>query len=997
MNKYPYLLKLKRKLLKLLSVLQLIIEDVWSSSVNQFKRWFEYAISTYTTAIEWIKSEIARISINTSRWVIFWLTLTTAALSFLAVLSIPEISENISYLYSLNSQFVLIGGALTLFLIIGLISFTVNPILLIGKQSIHNKPSWFLYIFWSLVNSLFTLAVVSKYYEYSIPGNWQQYLVMVLVALTSKWFLESLTKPASYLNFLNFASGSVGNENDKLGFSTPAKNSAEGLFSLPGYVNVAGIYGGFGYGKSSYARMIVENFDNEKVLYTYISLTETNEAKDFSKLFAERWLETLSVRYPKIDMTSYLPYMDSILRESGNGIFSEILKVITSLNRGLVRTRAKYFDTFYEPKNRYTSDRVAKLFGNINDIEESLWVVMVDEIERAQFDEIYRIIEIVERFKSEGRSGLPIKLLFLFCISEPELEEYLNKFENSDPRVHLIKTFFYDDPKSISSRIFLPPVEPEVKLKYVLDLLNKVTDTEDLKLIGKDGEEIKNISAHRIGNPAREFKDHQGALEYIVATLQDSSPRTIGRVIYALEFFYNTFKDRLGVIDKKSIRFSDILALEYIKIEYPYLIDFFQKTIYILVYQSDSRGMSSYFIKKELEEKKLDLVGWVEQITGVTIPENEKENVRNLVGLVAYSYFDFIEKDYQRDIKYQYIGSTSYPEILADYLTLLSDGTQTSYRTNNRLYQEHKDSGKDVLTDILNADLLSYSRFIFEVSQRSIVNLHLGVLNEMSKRILSGKMSLDPMNIGDTVLHEVSYQFVFQLIAIVEKEKDTNNAPKSVETAYGYLKSVLSSKKVPTGTKFIILSSLVNNERGSGSSIHYRLEDAFKRFIKYYEADFRKLIKEVFIEADNRYLSGANVLYENEENFFYTMYQGWSGNPENTEEIKKIQNAAKRKLENYPEAIKLYWNKYPIGEGWETLDDVFENDRFFSVSDTNNPVYMQLDVLIDITKISKVNDPGILSKLKFWENVKSDSKLQGMSIIKADNTLKSFLIRNGYL
>ena len=60
-------------------------------------------------------------------------------------------------------------------------------------------------------------------------------------------------------------------------------------------VHVAAIWGDPGTGKSSYLRMIIESFNPAEVLYTYVSLTEVNEEKGFSKLFADRWISTISL------------------------------------------------------------------------------------------------------------------------------------------------------------------------------------------------------------------------------------------------------------------------------------------------------------------------------------------------------------------------------------------------------------------------------------------------------------------------------------------------------------------------------------------------------------------------------------------------------------------------------------------------------------------------------------------------------------------------------
>ena len=936
----------------------------------------------------WLLSEIHRIKTTISGWVVFWIGIVTCVFAFVLLGSGKEIYHLLLDLYFLNPYVFLLYAIVTLMVFGGLFVFVVNPSAQLNKQELHKQPSWVFYSYWSLINSFLVLAALLFFTDIK---EWWSVLFLPIFVILVKLINEFLGEKVD-LTFTRFASGSVGIDDDKLDFKTSAKNTAEGLLCLNSYVNVVGLYGGLGFGKSSYSRMIIENLNNKKSLYTYISLTETNEAKDFSKLFAERWLGTLSERYPKIDVTSYLPFMDSILRESGNGIISDLLKVISAVNRGLVKTRAYFFDEFYSKKNSVsTSSNVAKLFGNVTDIEEDLWVIMVDEIERAQFDEIYRLVEIVERFKNEGRSGLPIKLLFLFCISEPELGEYLETYVANDPRASLLKTFFYEDPKSITHKIFLPPVESALKQRFVLDLLNKVINREVLDVPDE-------VNPHAIGDPSSSFMNHKDAAEYTIALLMEESPRVISRVVIALDFFYGAFKNNMGELQKNAIRFNDIVVLEYIKIKYPYLMDFFVKTVNVLVNQAEANNMEAYFLKKELEEKKIGLIGWIELVTGKIIPDTKKEEVSKMVGLAMYYYFDFLNRDDVTKTKYKYSGTTSYPEIMRDYLSLIAGGSETNYRGNNRIYNQHKTNlDKSLIVSLGNKELISYARFLYDIPN-SQISLNVDLIKEISERIVTEKIKLDPANVGDTALDEAIYQLIFQIVALTEKEGEHEIPSENLRESFLAVKSVLASPKVITGIKFIMLSSFINNERGGGSTIHFRIENAFKRILRHYDSEIRALIKAVFKEAKERYLTGKKVIYKYEENFFYTLYQGWSGLKDNKEEIDRIRAAAKRGLAKHPEAIKLYWRKYPVGEGWKTLKDVFDGDHFFSMNDTNNPLYMPLETLIAITKQTKIKDPEIQAKLKLWESLKDEPRLKEVSVIKGDtSTLRSFLTRNGFL
>ncbi len=885
----------------------------------------------------------------------------------------------------------IIIGAICFFVSIGFFVFGIDPRKQLNKQNIHNQPSWVYYSYWGIINAFLFCGIFqfSENTESWWSGLWKINLGIVLLIIFSKWLNEFISEKID-LSFKRFSAGAVGKENDELGFISAAKNAADGLVVLKNYVSVVGLYGGLGFGKSSYSRMILENFDTNSTLYTYISLTETNEAKDFSKLFSDRWLETLSERYPKIDINSYLPFMDSILRESGNSIFSEILKLISALNPGLVKTKARFFDPFYSKQNpKFTTNTVAKLFGNISEIKESLWVIVVDEIERAQFDEIYRLVEIVERFKNEGRSGLPIKLLFLFCISDPELSNYLDTFAASDTRAKLLRTFFYEDAKSITHKIFLPPVDPSIKEKYIINALDRVIKEQGITPVGT-------INSYAIGDPTISFKNHQDAVGYIVGLLKESSPRIINRIVNALDFFYGSFKDKAGAAKKDSIRFSDVVAMEYIKIMYPFLIDFFIKTNSFLVNQTERNNIDAYFIKEELKDKKMDLTGWIEKVIERKLSEIEKPKVLEMVGLVMHYYFDFLEKDYEVKNKDKYFGTTSYPEVMHDYLSLTSDSIQTSYRKNNKFYQQHEKGVNIFLKEIENSELASYARFLFDVPSTPI-DINIEVLEELVDRILTQRVEPEPLNIGDTLLDEFVYQIAFQIAAISEKDKSKDRPTKEFRKVFEILKKFFSSK-VNIGVKYIVLNSLANDERGSASVIHSRLRAGFNKLLKYFDTEMRALIKLVFYDAEKRYLNGRQIIYKYEENFFYTLYQGWSGSKDAIEEIKKIRNVAKRGLVKYPQAIKIYWDRYPVNENWETFNDVIEGDRFFLSNDRNTDLYMPLSTLLKITKQAKIEDEEIKNKVRFWSKIKDHPSVKAKSAMTNEkDTLKGVLIRSGFL
>jgi hypothetical protein len=667
--------------------------------------------------------------------------------------------------------------------------------------------------------------------------------------------------------------------------------------------------------------------------------------------------------------------------------------VLSSLDRGLIKTMASEHDSNYaKSKPVFTSETVGKIFANIPVISETIWIIMIDEVERAQIDEVYRVVEIIERFKSEGRSGLPVKLLFIFCISEPDFGDYLKTFGDKDPRVPPLQTFFYGGPKSVSHRIFLPPVEPIVKHRYIDDKINVVAK--------RHGAEIpKEIYAHTFANTTFHFtEEHKNAMGYIVGILAQHSMRVTDRVISSLDFFFAAFRDKTDGLQVNAIRTSDLVALELIKIRYPFLIDFFLKTIYALISQTERNNMEAYQIREKLKERKLGLPEWIEDVTGHKLTDPEKSDALDLVGLVMYYYFDFIAQDHNVKTKDKYFGTTSYPEIMYDYLSLVSDSIETGYRKYSQIYQRHRTFPKSTLVRSLgDGDLIGYARFLFDLYEAPI-SMHVEIISEMSKRLVRRRFKISPMRVEDTLFDEALYQFIFQFVSLAEKEREKQEPSDDLRSAFKALKDVFTSKSVPVGAKMLLLNSLANDDRSGMGSIHSRLEFAFQRLNKFFGAEIKLLVKRVFKEFDDNYLKGNEVLYEKEENFFFTMYQSWSGSKDENEEISKIRAAARRGLRNNVKALRLYWHQYPLKEGWRDLDDVYRDDAFFSRNGNSGILYMPLPDLIEITKKAKINDKELRAKAAFWSKYLKDPRLQNQFVLKDDkSTLRAVMNRRGLL
>ena len=400
------------------------------------------------------------------------------------------------------------------------------------------------------------------------------FAIIFLIILIFGIILKCCTKPL-FVTTLKRRFAPEASNDDDLNFSKSAHEAATAIKDSKKYVSVVALNGGYGEGKSSYARMIIEAIGAEKSLYSYISLTETNATNDFSKLFAKRWFEALNERYPTINIAPHVASLEAILRESTNhsALVSTISQILVKLNFGLNKTVAKFWDLNAlkkeEGKEIFVPNSTAAMFNYIPEIKEDVWIINIDEIERAQLDEIYRVIEVIERFKHEGRFGLPVKLVFLLCVSGSDLQKRLENLKGfGNEKAQLIEDFFFNNPKSRDQNLFLPPISYEKKKEFVINSLNKVLVNPSFKIDSIDPAEIKKPTA----SPENTFLKKADALSFIIEELTKQSPRVTLKVCQELEFFYYHFKDLEGNYAANKLALCDAIGINFIKMEFPWLI-----------------------------------------------------------------------------------------------------------------------------------------------------------------------------------------------------------------------------------------------------------------------------------------------------------------------------------------------------------------------------------------------------------------------------------------
>jgi len=929
---------------------------------------------------------------------IFWDNFRNLAFSVLYYVLLVLISRNLTAsIFPIDDLFSVV--ILVSILITIIVIFSVGIKRFVSKQKLRNQPSWVYYLSQAMMGgtAFFTIfALIKNFFDTT-------YSIFYFLLLGIIYYFYQHISPLEVADFVQFAPDSVGKNDDKFYFKKSAENYTKGINSIRDYISVIAIYGGMGFGKSSFTRMIIESFDKNKTLYTYISLTETNEAKDFSKLFAERWTETLSARYPQIVVFNYLPIIKTILRENGSGLISNILDCLGIIDFGLQKTSSKIQDKSIK-EMKFVSDGIASSFGHIPELEEDRWVIVIDEIERAQLGEIYRVIEVIERFKIEGRTGLPLKITFMLCISREDLDGLTTTFKDKDVQAYQIRTFFDNIGKSITQVIFTPPISRWDMEKYTLSKLKSIVVTEKIL----SSKEFSNIRGNIMRNSSlNQFKKSDAEIiNDAIETIIGLTPRTVNRVIDSYLFALNSFLNKTGIVEKKYIGFGDMLLFEYIKISHPVLIEFFKSTIDDLVVAEERDNISTWLRKEDIKNKKLNLIGWIEDVVNRKLNEKEKNEIPALISMIANSYNDFLQySDYSTGSnKIFYEKRLSYPENLRDYLSSVAGKTETTFKKNNDIYRKHQNS-PIVLDNLKPADLANYSRFLSNLGTIEPA-LHLDILKRFTIILTKKEVQIDAGNYGDTLYDEIVSRAVFSAMSVIEAQPIEENKPTEFTvTAFKQLKEILKSPDVNSGAKFIMLNSFANTSRGSGSSIHLRLNDSFKKLEKYFKEELHQTIRYVFDEFYKTYLEKKKIIYEQEENYFYAMYQSWSGDITKKEEIENLRKIAQNGLAKNFTALKTYWDRYPYKSTYKGINTygklitaIRNEDHFFERDSNSNNLYMPLDLLTKITKTSKIKDKEVKEKLAFWEKFVTDPEFISVNqLSNRQETLKYALIQSGIL
>ncbi len=904
-------------------------------------------------------------------------------------------------------------GLAILPVIIGIFILLVISLLAKGARSqiVHKAQwSWFRLLIYVLSFSLLFAAfqVVNKHYKVILLAIEVLYGVVLLFLFIYLRFNKNKILESTF----QFANGTVGRgDNDILGFTPSADNFGRGLRQLHLPVHVIAITGGMGSGKSTFWRITAEGFDKESTMHTYISLTETNSSNDFTKLFAARWFLSLKQRYAILLSPDYIEQsrLFRVLRDGSHGLLSILIEAGLSINVGIFRTRTQIIDQVSEIKNRPFVDKdTAILFGNIPEIYEKQWYIVIDELERSPIEEVYRVIEVIERFKQMGKNGLPVQLIFVLCYDVDYFENQKSGDKDGDSwleKTRLVQNFLTNNnrksidivqrvPKSsINARIHLITE----RIKSALSVLPKnAFDTNKYRLL--DGlyedkkDDFKDITP-QLAKYSHDLNSKE-LFDFLILRMVDLPPRSTVRLVAELRF-------NMSAVDQKAkeewllnTSLSTFLGMEYMRVIRPELWQFIENAF--LKFDPDLKSfytMYNHWTIDKDNDKRTDREKIYEN-TGIdtSIYSDQElasimEDLNTLVPVVA-KFILTGEDPYENNVT-QYSGTLSDPDNLR-WIIAYNYGERTNFGTYAQLYLQVKQLRWPI--ELADADTIKdFSSFVrnrigySDKTREASLFIAKNILNfiETSKNLYEpSTLDFEQNNVD-----KVTYEFVFQIQeAVFIHEASEENRKQGTELFDAFI----HSNKVPFEAKLIALDAFLN-ESGTGFERVRTREEVFEKYMgdMYFPQLYAEMVKGMF-ELYGKPRSPINV-YNHEANFFYVLYQTWDGVP-NSQNLATLRVIAHKGLTNNTKALEALWSVYPYTEGLKTYKDLTSNLRNFGSTEmtpARRGLFVTLEAMLrfsqtnrNFREVLKQNRP-LKDKVTYWLNVfkegtytKEESELQ---------------------
>lgn len=796
-----------------------------------------------------------------------------------------------------------------------------------------------------------------------------------------------------------FTPDSVSKNDDKFDFKISSEQIAEKIIKDDSVLNVYLLDGSQGYGKSSYARMVVESLGNpQDVLYTYVSLTETNEENDLSKLFEERWETTLEERYPKI-CSGCLDGIADIIRIPETRLsLKDLFGIFKYIDLPINKTKA-IGNNLESKVVKDCSEKNARLFRCVPKIYEKVWAIVFDEVDRALPKEIYRLIEIVERFKYLEDGGFPVKLRFFICVSRDKLYDLLTEVKETDdrPLAGLIDDFF-GFAKSPDSILVLPTVPFVKRREFIRALLKDIYNYNNDEGLYENTKDF----IRRTPDPTQQWLNPVESLQFAINLLANATPRVAKKCINSAFSFSKSFFNKRDVEYRSNIiRFSDLILMEYIKIKYSFLFDFMNQTIEELLSMQKRSIFQMNFIDKQKVSQRISaasgetvisrnpkeiLHDWVKEVC----PNAKEEDLAisiQILSSVAFCYIEYCAVNFQQSLAED---SLSYKRNLDEYLRLSS--VNNKYERFDKLYLEHKATkGADIGIFerlVTSQDLIDYALTICRIKDASVVVL-LNTAKELWRRLKSNEIKFVKHEYSGVSLRKDAVLRIPLLLYLVLEDKLRNiDKDNEGQEAIELFIDILKSSEVEVGLKIALLEYIKSTDVIGKPFSHEMLILFYQDLLKTkYAEKIKAAYKYVFEEFDKKYIDDGKNIYESEEDVFYVLFHIWSGRVDK-EKINKIHDVVQKGLDANFEVIQQLWKLLTDENGAKPLP----GQHILAPNLNSVALYIQLDKLIEITKKVIKDDRELLQKASYYEKLLGAGKANDLLVVSENKaTLRRFI------
>jgi hypothetical protein len=815
-----------------------------------------------------------------------------------------------------------------------------------------------------------------------------------------------------------FAYGAIGKAHDELEYKTVAEVEAKrllediaderGSYQNTDSVVVKVLSGEQGWGKSSFQRMIVESVPQELALYSYISLTEVNDEQDFGKLFSERWKDTLSERYPILTDHAFSPALKDIVRPQ-NGMLSAVLEFVPSIIESIVFWYEKLvLKIFPESAQKVIfADRdIARVFFFLSEVKERVWVVVIDEIERSPLPEVYRVIEIIERFKALGRNGLPMQIIFLCIVDEKVLRNRVDTTRNpkNGDSVYweLISGFFFSSGiKTINGKIFLPPVPPSIRHQMVRDVVDKLLKKYEFGGWNKEQEnlikELTGITPY-ISPDGANFHKQKDQLEFAINTIASKSPRIIEKVFARVDEIIASLTRAGDPYNEPFFNLADVILMEYGRIEFLEFPEYISKVTARITEPHWAWKLDDWFPYTVKDNERISIKQGISRVVG-SPEENISDQFCHIVDVLCPSHRKVFQRDNSFERELNHVNSLSWPKNMLKYLRLAWKDDPDTY-TKFAFYLQKRQEGTLDIQAISPDEFQEFISFISFVREDISIEIYREVCDEALRRLNAGEFPIDLEHYDGSSREEIIVSIlrivskIAESIVFIDKTKKSDRLEVLAHVYESLVSSELSDAEI-----YRAINWTLRIDRNEPSRYFV---DIIPHWPNGGEKGFKELIQSVMSDCLERY-KGDSDIYKHEPLHLvqFALYQSWSKKNEK-DEINFIREIASRTLPQHLSAIEHLWQSL-ISEyrpEWVSFSDISHDvwERHQAMV-----VYMPLDLLIKQTLENENVSEKIKEQLDFWEHIAQssdyreyvDKQIEKISVSE-EQTVLSYLVLKGY-